>query len=186
MNSLQKYIKNQSGGTLIGIIIGLVIGLSIAVVVALVINKSSTPFTNKNGVVDRSEALTTQMKDPNQPLYGNKVSVAQPNRELPKVVENIPPLDSTVEPAASPKETLEDKNIYFLQVGAFSTKNDADSARARLALLGIEANITEKTGDGPTMYRVRVGSFSNAEVANKMRAKLLDNGMDVSIIKSAK
>lgn len=186
MNSLKKYVKQQTGSTLTGFIIGLVIGLGIAVVVALVINKASTPFTNKNGVADKSEVLTTQMKDPNQPLYGNKVSVAQPNKELPKALENTPQLDSKVEPVASPKVTTEDKNIYFLQVGAFSTQNDADSARARLALLGIEANVTEKTGDNSIMYRVRVGPFDNAETMNKMRSKLSDNGMEVSIIKSTK
>jgi cell division protein FtsN len=187
MSSLKKYVSKQSGGTLTGFIIGLVIGLSIAVVVALVINKSSTPFTNKNGVADKSEALTTQMQDPNKPLYGNKVSVDTISKELPKPADNassqlVPKPDS----ASVKTNIIEDKSIYFLQVGAFSTQNDADSARARLALTGIEASVSEKNNDGALMYRVRVGPFDSAETMNKMRAKLTENNVETSIIKSTK
>lgn len=188
MNSLEKYIKNQSGGTLIGFIIGLVIGLSIAVVVALVINKSSTPFTNKNGVADKSEVLTTQNQDPNKPLYGNKVSVEPTIKEAIKTADDTTSQVGTkVDPNTSSKSNLtEDKSIYFLQVGAFSTQNDADSARARLALTGIEASVSEKNNDGSIMYRVRVGPFDNADTMNKMRAKLTENSIETSIIKSTK
>lgn len=182
MTSIQKHVKTQSGSTLTGFIMGLVIGLSIAVVVALVINKTSTPFTNKNGVADKSAEVTTQMQDPNQPMYGNKVSVAQP---IAKPATNPNTTDAITTIAAKPT-AIEDKSIYFIQVGAFNAQAEAESTRARLALIGVEAAVSEKTGDGASMYRVRVGPFENADTMNKMRAKLTENGVEVSIIKSAK
>lgn len=186
MTSIQKHVKTQSGSTLTGFIMGLVIGLSIAVVVALVINKTSTPFTNKNGVADKSAEVTTQMQDPNQPMYGGKVSVAQPIAKPATNPTTNPATTDAITTIAEKPPAIEDKSIYFIQVGAFNAQAEAESTRARLALIGVEAAVSEKTGDGASMYRVRVGPFENADTMNKMRAKLTENGVEVSIIKSAK
>ena len=69
--------SRQHGNTIIGIVIGLVIGLSIAVVVALVINKGSTPFTDKGRSSKAAEPTAGQSADPNKPMYGNKEAAPQ-------------------------------------------------------------------------------------------------------------
>lgn len=194
MISHQAAKKAQSGNTLTGFIIGLVIGLAIAVVVALVINKASTPFTNKNGKSDKSDVPATQMLDPNKPLYGNKDAVAQASKEVAaskaaeslKTVSASKPAELAPASSAVKTDTADDKYIYFLQIGAYKEAADAENARAKLALVGVEANVTEKSGDNGTLHRVRVGPFENAETMNKMRTKLSENSVDAAIVRSAR
>lgn len=195
--------SQQRGNTLVGIIIGLVIGLSIAVVVALVINKAATPFTNKNAKSEKTDVPVAQMQDPNKPLYGSKDAVAQAAKEVAasKAAEAAGVLKA-LDPAANPANVpvsaastavaapvvpavAEDKFIYHLQIGAFKEVADAEAARAKLALIGIEASLTEKSGDGGSLHRVRVGPF-DSDAMNKMRARLSENGVESVIVRSAK
>lgn len=206
MKSANQFAR-QSGNTLTGIIIGLVIGLSIAVVVALVINKASTPFTNKNGKSDKTDLPVTQMQDPNKPLYGNKDAVSWAAKEVAasKAAEAAKPADAlaaaasaattpastAATPAATPTtaskpEASDDKYIYFLQIGAFKEVADAESARAKLALVGVEAAVSEKAGENGVLHRVRVGPFDSFDAMNKMRAKLSENSVETAIVRSAK
>ena len=78
----------------------------------------------------------------------------------------------------------DDKYIYYLQAGAFREMSDAENTRAKLALLGFEAAITDRSTDSGVLHRVRVGPYSGQETANKARAKLLDSGIDVAVVRS--
>jgi cell division protein FtsN len=49
----------------------------------------------------------------------------------------------------------DDKYIYCLQAGAFREVADAENVRAKLALLGFEANISDRTTDTGVLHRVR-------------------------------
>ncbi|MBY0571883.1 MAG: SPOR domain-containing protein [Burkholderiaceae bacterium] len=214
MKSHHSTLQRQQGNTLTGIIIGLVIGLGIAVAVALLITKSSTPFTNKGGKSDKPDQPVTQLQDPNRPMYGKPDAVKEAAKEQAKDAAVAKPADAApaqaaVRPPEVKAETkpaqekpvadkvsdksekaadaaADDKYIYFLQAGAFKEQADADSARAKLALIGFEARVTEKNSDTGTMYRVRVGPINNAETMNRMKAKLSENGVDVAIVRTAK
>jgi cell division protein FtsN len=206
MNSHQKInLLRQSGGTLIGVVIGLVIGLGIAVAVALLITKTSTPFTNKNGKADKTELPVTQMQDPNKPLYGNKDAAKEAAKEFVKTTDSgkaaetaevKPEVKPDVKtPALVPEKSAaekpvadsgDDKYIYFLQTGAFREIADAESARAKLALIGFEARVSEKPSDTGNLYRVRIGPFNQLETMNQMRRKLSENSVDVAVVRTTK
>lgn len=88
---------------------------------------------------------------------------------------------------AAPKtDAVDEKYIYFLQAGAFREPSDAESARAKLALIGFEARISEKGSDNGTLYRVRIGPFNQLETMNRMRSKLSENSVDVAVVRTAK
>lgn len=89
-------------------------------------------------------------------------------------------------PAAAPAATGEDRFTYYLQAGAFREMADAESTRAKLALLGFEAAISDRNSDSGVLHRVRVGPYAQAEAMNKARAKLLDSGVDVAIVRNQK
>lgn len=213
MNFHQTSLSRQHGGTLMGMIIGLVVGLGIAVAVALLITKSSTPFTNKNAKSDKVDVPVTQMQDPNKPLYGGKdaakdfvraVDSSKPAESVNKNSEVKSEAKVAVAPAEKPAEknadkaeakatdttpkaeVAEDKYIYFLQAGAFRDQADAESARAKLALIGFETRISEKASDNGTLYRVRIGPFNQLETMNRMRSKLSENSVDVAVVRTAK
>ena len=77
-----------------------------------------------------------------------------------------------------------DGYIYYLQAGAFREMSDAENTRAKLALLGFEAAITDRSTDSGVLHRVRVGPYNGQEAVNKARAKLLDSGIDVAIVRN--
>jgi cell division protein FtsN len=74
--------------------------------------------------------------------------------------------------------------IYYLQAGAFREMSDAEATRAKLALLGFEAAISDRTSDSGVLHRVRLGPYNQVEAMNKARAKLLDSGVDVAIVRN--
>ena len=74
--------------------------------------------------------------------------------------------------------------VYYLQAGAFRDVSDAEAARAKLALLGLEAAISDRTSDRGVLHRVRIGPYNQVEAMNKARAKLLDSGVDVAIVRN--
>lgn len=76
--------------------------------------------------------------------------------------------------------------IYYLQAGAFREQADAENARAKLALLGMEANVSEKQSDNGFLYCVRLGPYSGLDAINRVRAKLAENRVDAALVRLPK
>jgi len=95
-----------------------------------------------------------------------------------------PATDQTV--ATAKPDNADDKWVYFLQAGAFRDQADAETSKAKLALAGFEASISDRPGDTGTLFRVRIGPFNQIEAMNKVRGKLSDNGIDVAVVRIAK
>jgi cell division protein FtsN len=83
-------------------------------------------------------------------------------------------------------DATEEKWTYYLQAGAFREQTDAENTRAKLALLGYEANIVEKSSDNGVLYRVRLGPYAQVEAMNKVRTKLSEAGIDVAVARNQK
>ncbi len=88
--------------------------------------------------------------------------------------------------AGAPAAPEEDKVVYYLQAGAFREVADAENTRAKLALLGFEAVISDRASDSGVLHRVRIGPYAQAEAMNKARAKLQSGGVDVAIVRNQK
>jgi cell division protein FtsN len=76
-----------------------------------------------------------------------------------------------------------DPFLYYVQVGAYRTPEDAEGQRAKLSLTGIEAKITEKEQSGRMVYRVRVGPFEKKEAAESSKAKLDSAGLATALVR---
>ncbi|SDF57494.1 Cell division protein FtsN [Massilia sp. PDC64] len=87
-------------------------------------------------------------------------------------------------PAPAPAAGAAGEYVYYLQAGAFRDLSDAEATRAKLALLGFEATISDRTSDSGVLHRVRLGPYNQPEAMNKARAKLLDSGVDVAIVRN--
>lgn len=72
---------------------------------------------------------------------------------------------------------------YFVQAGAFRTQADADAQRAKLAMLGWEARVSEREQNGRTVYRVRVGPFSKRDDAEQLKEKLEGAGVESAMVR---
>ena len=76
-----------------------------------------------------------------------------------------------------------DASAYFVQAGAFRNPDDAQAQKARLAMLGIDAAVTEREQAGRTVYRVRVGPFADRSLADVTREQLAVNGVDAALVR---
>lgn len=72
---------------------------------------------------------------------------------------------------------------YFVQAGAFKSPDEAQAQKARLAMLGMEASITEREQAGRAVFRVRMGPFSQKAVADATREQLEVNGVEAALVR---
>ena len=83
---------------------------------------------------------------------------------------------------ATPGNTA-DPFDYVIQVGAYRTSADADTQKAKLAMMGLDAKVTERDQGGRTVYRVRLGPYDDKGAAEKVRAKLESNSIENTLVR---
>ena len=207
-----KTLPRQHGGTFLGFILGLVVGLAISLGVAMYVTKVPTPFSSKNQTRTHEQDVVETQKNkdwnPNGVLQpkgqasaaadGAVTPVPAPAGVLavPGVVE-APRKDREVKPAvnADPLGELARSKApvaadgavepfqYFVQVGAYRSQAEADSQKARLALMGLDAKISEREQAGRTVYRVRLGPFDDKAVAERVRSRLESAQIEGAIVR---
>lgn len=73
--------------------------------------------------------------------------------------------------------------IYFLQAGAYRDESQADAQRAKLALMGLEAKVTEREQSGAPMYRVRMGPYNTLDEVTAAKNKLESQGIEGATVR---
>jgi cell division protein FtsN len=74
--------------------------------------------------------------------------------------------------------------IYYVQLGAFVNKNEADSQKAQAAMSGFSADISEREQAGRQVYRVRLGPFESKEAAETAKTRLGAAGMNGALVRA--
>jgi len=207
-------MKRQRGGFAIGLIVGLLIGLALALAVALYVTKVPVPFVNKvpqrTAEQDAAETEKNKNWDPNAPLSGKSAqrpggSASGAVSTLPAPTPAAPPVATTAPRASAPGSARDpaailadrapaavkptpaaDPFVYFVQAGAYGRPEDAEQQRARLAIMGYEARITEREQSGRTMYRVRIGPFPRKDDADGAKDKLAGAGVETALVRVQK
>ena len=199
-------------GFIVGVIVGLGAALAVAVYVTKVpvpfLNKG-----NGRGVdLDAAESQKNKNWDPNSPLYGKNPARA-PAAAASAVVAPVPGVQAPAvaaapapKPAASKPEAAAkaegkpgadplgdlakaaakgtvDPFDYFVQAGAFRTQADADAQRAKLAMLGWEARVSEREQNGRAVFRVRIGPFTKRDDAEVLKEKLDGAGLESALVR---
>ena len=201
-------LKSQRGGTFLGFIIGLVLGLGVALAVAIYVTKVPTPFSNKNQ--PRTNDQDVQESQKNKDWNPNGVFQPKPPAEAPAQPEAKAPavddkaLSETAKPDPRPAVTADplgelaksksslstpaatstnDPFDYLVQAGAYRTSADADAQKAKLAMMGLDAKVSERDQAGRIVYRVRLGPFDDKNAAERIRAKLESSGIENTLIR---
>ena len=76
-----------------------------------------------------------------------------------------------------------DPFTYFVQAGAYQSPAEAQAQKARLAMLGMEASISEREQAGRTVFRVRMGPFGQKPMADATREQLEVNGIEAALVR---
>ena len=76
-----------------------------------------------------------------------------------------------------------DVYTYFVQAGAYSRSEEAEQQRARLAMSGLAARVTEREQAGRTVYRVRVGPYELKDEADRAKERLEGEGIEAALVR---
>jgi len=142
-----------------------------------------------NGAPAAADSRPAEAKPADADPLGQAIAAmkdAPPAKPEPKAETRVASVSPAPAPAPAPAAgaAAAGEYVYYLQAGAFRGMADAEATRAKLALLGFEATISDRTTDSGVLHRVRLGPYNQVESMNKARAKLLDNGVVVDIVRN--
>lgn len=90
---------------------------------------------------------------------------------------------AAVSTATNPAATTSDAR-YILQAGAFGGSGDAETVKAKIAMLGLNARVEAAEIGGKTVYRVRMGPYGTASELSDAKAKLTSGGLPAMAVKT--
>ena len=173
--------RSQGSPMLIGIVIGVLLGLAIAGGVAWYLQKTPGEFLNPEKPL--TEKASPAIVTPAPATAGTD----KPRFEFYKVLTDkqdaTPPTKTTGDKSESGSKQTDAqaaaKEIYYLQAGSFPNADDADKLKAKLAMLGMEANVQTATiPDKGVWHRVRLGPYKGLDNMNVARSMLKQNGVE--------
>lgn len=187
-----------------GILIGMIAGVGLAAGLAWYMMKSPGPFTQKspdagNGAMNKANPLPAAEPAPPQtsqvPATSGEES-GKPRFEFYNVLTDksetkaIAPAKQADKPGTREKAKTAEKSAsvskpaapyepQILQVGSFSSAEDAEKTKAKLAFIGAEAHIQAASiPDKGMRYRVRLGPYNSEAELDRARTFLKQNDMD--------
>lgn len=188
--------KNNSGrpkkpqpqprpGSWLSFISGLGVGLLIAFGVYLWSGQLPPPATLIDGVETRLQ---------NDQPFVDDIKTSEPEMPRPKFdfYKILPEMEvptpawdeTTVENPTTAMDSGLEEGTYLLQVGSFKRFEDADRAKANLALRGLQATIQRVVINGQDVwFRVHLGPLSDVGKIRELRMKLLENDMDFILLR---
>lgn len=90
---------------------------------------------------------------------------------LPEMEVVIPDAELSAQ-SRKPPEPAPANTRLFLQVGSFGNSGDAEALKARLALIGVQAQVTPVNINGRNWHRVRVGPYADARSLEAAKTEL--------------
>ncbi len=186
---------------IIGILVGMVLGLAAAGGVAWYLAKKPSmspinaqphdakPVAEAPKPAPAPATVTAQTPPPIRPAPPPAPSAAESKQrfEFYRILTDKQESESHSAPKTAPSRPAPNSasakpvtagSDYFLQAGSFSTAEDADKLKARIAMAGMEATVqTANVPEKGVRYRVRLGPYRSTEEMNKAVALLKQNGI---------
>ena len=201
-------------GMIVGLLVGLALALGVALYIAKVPLPFIDKVPQRTAEQDAAEAEKNKNWDPNNPLYGKNPAKPRPvqleaaasaaSAAAPAEVA-VPASAATGKPPAPAASATSGRNpaailagegvpppaatdglSYQVQAGAYGSQTEAEQQRAKLAILGLEANLQEREVNGRTVFRVRLGPFAQREQAEEVRVKLQAAGIESALVRLQK
>lgn len=196
-NSNRSNNGNSSGGfpVFAGIMLGIVMGLAIAGGIAWFVLKKPVPTPPAKELPQAAKPAATPEKTAvaKHPSTSGTAGTAEGKArfEFYKELTDKPDTAKRTErqtavvskPAVA--KPVEASSVYFLQEGAYTNADDAEKVKAKLALLGMMANVQPANiPDKGVWYRVRLGPYKNSAEMNEALATMKLNGLNASPIRT--
>ncbi|MFN3957744.1 MULTISPECIES: SPOR domain-containing protein [Tepidimonas] len=197
--------QRTRGGTLLGFFLGLLVGVGAALAVALYVTKVPIPLVDRGvqrkPIQPDTEAERLRGWNPNAGLSNTKPAASAPS-DAPTDTPSGPARDNAGAPATDATRdpiaelirqrtqgdggsaaAAADPFVYYVQVGAFRSADEAEAQRARLALQGFDAKVSEREQGGQRVWRVRLGPFNTKVDAELMQEKLRGKQFETALVR---
>ena len=181
--SRKKPEKASPLQTVMPFITGLVIGLFVAFIVYLKEHHAAPDTPSPDLVIkDKTRAAIVT------PKTAEDKKIPEPQFDfyqiLPNMEVNVSEWEADTEPNPDAAISNDDSGVYILQVGSFEQYEAADEVKARLALLGVNADIQRVVINGREVrHRVRVGPYKDLAKLQEARDRLHANNLDFVLLK---
>ncbi len=146
---------------------------------------ASTPATAPSTAAAKPAAAASASSVAAKPASAaaSAAVAAKIERVEPAKPASADPLGDLARAKAAGVPATSDPFDYFVQAGAFRTPEDAEAQRAKLAMMGWEARVTEREQSGRTVYRVRVGPFGKRDDAEQIKDKFDGAGVESALVR---
>lgn len=198
--------RGKGSGRPLGSWASFVSGLSVGLVVALVLylwgdeiadlgerRRAATPATAVPGegpaepaIIPETWPETPSASPAPEPLDALPKPKFDFYKILPEIEVKVPEseLNATGNRGEEQPGAASNSGAYVLQVGSFQRFQDADQAKAQLALQGIQASIQRVVINGQDVwYRVHIGPYQQMAEVQAMRAKLVQAGANFILLR---
>jgi cell division protein FtsN len=198
-------------GLIVGLLVGLAVALGVALYITKVPIPFVNKVPQRTAEQDAAEAERNRNWDPNAPLAGKAGRSASGVVNAPAATAPAPstapsaaaapasataaapaakPAPAKAEAPAAPASTPApaaaagaDAYVYFVQAGAFTRPEEAETQKAKLAIQGFTAKVMEREQNGRTVYRVRLGPNDTREAAEDLQRKIEAAGFEANLVR---
>lgn len=177
-NGRDNRAGRRGGGLMMGLLLGLVGALIIAAALVWYFYAQPSEFKTPGRAPD--------ITPPAAPVQS----------EAPPVTEEAPPAQSAEASASysfydilpgskapKPAQPPKAKEVWWLQVAALKSAEDADRLKAKLTLLNLDTVVQPLQGPDAVLYRVRVGPFRSEDAALGALDALAVNNFEPRLLK---
>lgn len=190
---IRRRIKFKEMPGWLFLVFGLTLGITGVLLTQLFVKRSETGDGIAGLLPARTKTAETKTTEPSKsaskgPSKAHKESTRKFDfyTILPEIETVLPEKEIKSKPVVKPAKT-EAEVIYVLQAGSFGNYQDADQLKARLALLGLVAQIQKVAIEGRGEYhRVRLGPYEKLEELDSVSRRLQQNGIKVLRLKLRK
>lgn len=198
-------------GLIVGLLVGLAIALGVALYITKTPMPFMNKVPQRTAEQDAAEAERNKNWDPNAPLASktaarsasgvvNAPAAGQPPEPattasaavataVNAAATTTPPAarpaarDAAPAATATPAPAAADAYVYFVQAGAFTRPEEAESQKAKLAIQGFTAKVMEREQNGRTVYRVRLGPMDTRDAAEDLQRKIEGAGFEANLVR---
>ncbi len=210
---IKKHRGGTLLGFILGLLVGLGAALAVAVYVTKVPIPLVDRGLQSKPDQDAQEQVRNRDWNPNAGLASKTVPVSKPAEDSAPAAAVPAPASAPAEPPAKPvpapseskpapaakpavKDPLGDlidsrsdaakpePFIYYVQAGAFRAPEEAETQRAKLAMLGFDFKVSEREQAGRLVYRLRLGPYSSKADADRVQERLVAQGVEVALVRS--
>ena len=198
-------------GFIMGLVVGLGLSLAVAIYVTKVPTPFSNKNQPRSSEQDIAETQKNKDWNPNTILQPKPPADQTPSPIVPSAAMQPKPIEQPAAPVEAPKAEQRpavsadplgdlakaksglstpaantnagDPFDYVIQVGAYRSAADADAQKAKLAMMGLDAKVSERDQGGRTVYRVRVGPYDDKAAAEKVRTRLESSSIENTLVR---